>query len=391
MRTALSALRRRPRGDALRAALALRRLRRDARRRDLGADARTSPTARPRPSPRTCRLDATFDADRLDRQRVVRLQPATPGRTRHEGADLTFGPLATTQMACDGRRNAPSRRAYLASLGRRADVHGHGRSADDLRRGRRDHPRVRRRPARRADRASPGTRPASTTGRGGVASVVVGHRPDGRLRCGRDGLRATPAATSTTARPWSTATIIAIGPLVSTRMACADEAANDPGSGRSSRPSKRRRPASVHGSTLELRDADGCAPGLVRGRLTVGRIADPPGVRRGYRGGGYRRVMPSRDGGHLASPAMSAYARSVPGLWSPTHHDPLRHDVPVARPERAAVLRHPRRTVRGLLAAVHRSGPDRAARSGRGSLRLRHRERSRRPGAGLVIRRLTAP
>ena len=48
-------------------------------------------------------------------------------------------------------------------------------------------------------------------------------------------------------------------------------------------------------------------------------------------------------------PPMSAPARSLPRLRPPAHHDPVRHDVPAARPERAAVLRHPGRPVRGLL------------------------------------------
>ena len=51
----------------------------------------------------------------------------------------------------------------------------------------------------------------------------------------------------------------------------------------------------------------------------------------------------------------------------------------------------PRRPVRGLPPAVHRSGADRAARPRRGPLRVRDRERRRPAGRGLVLRRLTPP
>src|SRR5256886_7485162 len=81
--------------------------------------------------------------------------------------------------------------------------------------------------------------------------------------------------------------------------------------------------------------------------------------------------------------------RTLSALQPPPHHHPLRHDLPASRPDRTVVLRGPRRVVRGLSPAVYRPGSHRASGSGRGALRVRDRERPRRPGAGLVQRGLT--
>ena len=53
---------------------------------------------------------------------------------------------------------------------------------------------------------------------------------------------------------------------------------------------------------------------------------------------------------------------SAARLQPPAHRHAVRHDVPDATTARAALLRHPGRALRGLPPALHRPGPDRAAR-----------------------------
>ena len=80
--------------------------------------------------------------------------------------------------------------------------------------------------------------------------------------------------------------------------------------------------------------------------------------------------------------------RSLPRMHAPPRHHAVRRDVPAARSHRAALLRDPRRAVRGLPPALSRPRADRDARPRGRTLRLRDRERSRPPGAGLVQRGL---
>ncbi len=130
--------------------------------------------------------------------------------------------------------------------------------------------------------------------------------------------------------------------------------------------------------------------GLARGQDDPARaVARGPAARRTrlatrrpYGVPEYRRVM-SRTGLGRSIGACPSLEIAAPPAQAADQH-PVRRDLPPARPERAPVLRHPGRPVRGLPPAVHRSRPHRAARSRRRTLHLRDRERPRAPGARLV-------
>lgn len=169
------------------------------------------------------------------------------------GSNLTFGALLTTQMACDEETNALER-LYLASL---AAARTYTATAESL-------------TIYDADGqsilvyavAQPGQLTGVTwhatginNGRGGVVSVVAGTNPT-----------ATFEATGTVAGDGSCnqfngpavvdGTSIAIGPLASTKMACADPAASEQETAYLAA-LEAASAVYVQGSKMELRDADG--------------------------------------------------------------------------------------------------------------------------------------
>ena len=220
----------------------------DARRQDLGADELRRRRREPGPSPAGVTVDATFDA-------AASTVSGSSGCNIYngpytaDGANLTFGQMATTMRACEAPQGAVegglSRRARP-----RADVHGHGRQADHVRRGRDGPARVRRRPAGHADgRHLARDRHQQRDRRGRRRSPRAPIRRRSSTRPGRSA--ATPAATSTTARPWSTARRSPSGR--SSRPGWpAPTRRRRPRRGTSSRPSRRR---PVHRERLDARAA----------------------------------------------------------------------------------------------------------------------------------------
>ena len=159
-----------------------------------------------------------------------------------------------------------------------------------------------------------------------------------------------------------------------------------------------RRPSATTTSSRSTgpRRARSCA--CSRPRATAARYGQVPCRR--YRAGHVRSTVArlacrsvdrSMAGPSRSSDRTCRASASAARVHPPAHRHAVRHDVPDAGSQRAPVLRDPGRAVRGLPPAVHRSGAHRPARPRRGPLRLRDRERSRRPGAGLVERRLSAP
>ncbi len=169
------------------------------------------------------------------------------------GSQLTFGALATTQMACDEETNALER-LYLASL---AAARTYTATAESL-------------TIYNADGqsilvyavAKPGELTGVTwhatginNGRGGVVSVAAGTDPtatfdaagtvSGDAGCNQFSGAAVVDGTS-----------IAIGPLSSTKMACADPAASEQETAYLAA-LEAATTVQLQGSKLELRDADG--------------------------------------------------------------------------------------------------------------------------------------
>jgi heat shock protein HslJ len=170
-----------------------------------------------------------------------------------DGSQLTFGALATTQMACDESTNALER-TYLASL---AAARTYTATAEAL-------------TIYDADAqiilvyavAKPGELTGVTwhatginNGTGGVVSVAPGTDPtaafdpagtvSGDAGCNQFNGPAVVDGTS-----------IAIGPLASTKMACADPAASTQETAYLAA-LEAATTVQIQGSTLELRDADG--------------------------------------------------------------------------------------------------------------------------------------
>jgi heat shock protein HslJ len=196
--------------------------------------------------------DATFTAAESNVSGSAGCNRFTGGY-RAEGADLTFGALATTQMACVGPADAVEA-AYLANL---AATRTYTATADAL---------------TMFDAngdailvfavAQPGEIGGTTwhatginNGRGGVESVLAGtdptaiYDPAGTVS-GEGGCNAFngPAVVDGES--------IAIGPLVSTRMACADEAATAQEAAYFAA-LEAATTFEVRNQTLELRDDDG--------------------------------------------------------------------------------------------------------------------------------------
>ena len=256
----------------------------DAGRQDLGADERTPSTARARPSPAASSVDATFDAaaSTVNGSAGCNLYN---GPYTADGANLTFGQLATTMRACEappGRR----RGGLPRRLGLVRDVHGHGRQADHVRRGR---------DASCSSTASP-SRARSTgvtwhaTGiNNGTGGVDLGRRRAPIRR--RSSMTAGTVSGNAGCNQYNGPAVVD-GESHRHRAARLDpdglrrRGGDRPRRRSTSRPSRRPRPSIVHGSTLELRDADGRPAGLVRGRLTPVSSLRPPGCREGTVEGG---------------------------------------------------------------------------------------------------------
>ena len=170
-----------------------------------------------------------------------------------EGANLTFGQLATTMRACEAPQGAVEG-AYLAALGL---VRTYTATADKLTMYNEGGTVL-----LEYGVAQPGTLTGVTwhatginNGTGGVTSVAIGTDPtaifdaagtvSGNAGCNEYNGPAVADGES-----------IAIGPLVSTRMACADEAATTQ-EGQFVAALEAATTYVVHGSTLELRDATG--------------------------------------------------------------------------------------------------------------------------------------
>jgi heat shock protein HslJ len=169
------------------------------------------------------------------------------------GSQLTFGALATTQMACDDFLNVLER-TYLASL---AAARTYTATAESLTIYDADA-----QPILVYAVLQPGELTGTTwhatginNGTGGVASVVAGTDPtavfdaagtvSGHAGCNQFNGAAVVDGTS-----------IAIGPLASTKMACADPAASTQESAFLAA-LEAATTVQIQGSTLELRDADG--------------------------------------------------------------------------------------------------------------------------------------
>ena len=197
-------------------------------------------------------VDATFDSSAL----IVNGSSGCNiynGPYTADGANLTFGQLATTMRACEAPQGAVES-IYLAALGLvrtytatadKLTMYGEGGTV-----------------LLEYGVAQPGTLTGVTwhatginNGTGGVVSVAIGTDPtaifdeagtvSGNAGCNEYNGPAVVDGES-----------IAIGPLVSTRMACADEAA----SMQEAQYVAALEAATtfiVHGSTLEVRDADG--------------------------------------------------------------------------------------------------------------------------------------